>query len=70
MAMINLKILRELGWLDKVRFLGPHNLNMPAFNLEGEPVVGPFNTRSLDIPHEVEISHYATKSEVECRVRR
>ena len=69
-AMINLKLLRELGWLDKVRFLGPHNLNMPAFNLEGEAVAGPFNTRNLDMPHEIEISHYITKSEAECRVRR
>lgn len=25
---------------------------------------------NLDMPHELELSHYATKSEAECRVRR
>lgn len=70
MLMVNLKMLRESGLLDRVKFVSPHCLNIHAFNLEGEHVVGPFNTRNLAVPHEVEISHYATKSEAECRVRR
>ena len=70
MGMINLKLLRSYNFLNNVKFIGPHNLNIHAYNLEGESVVGPFNFRNLDVPHEVEISHYITKSKAECKIRR
>lgn len=35
MLMVNLKMLREAGLLDRVKFVSPHCLNIPAFNLEG-----------------------------------
>ena len=48
-------------------FTLPHNTTSAARGLLGEMVMGPFNRFRLDLPRELEIDHFITKSKEECR---
>jgi hypothetical protein len=66
----HVKQILHLGGKYKPTFISPHCTDALSYSTDGHPVVGPWNTYNLDKPHELELSHYATKSRKECMERR
>ena len=67
--IVNLKWWRERPAYVPM-FMTPHSLNCQSVGMEWEVLDGPLNNNNLDVPREVEVAHYVTKSRQEFLVRR
>lgn len=66
----HVKQIVHLGIDPGIVFISPHCTNVMSVTTDGHPIYGPWNLTDLDKPHELELSHYATKSRQECMERR
>ena len=64
--IINLKFMRDHGFMDKIMMVNPHCGNWAACSLLRKSVIGPFNYDQLDKDNALELNHYAVKTWDEC----